>query len=72
MDKIEIAFADPKVDPIVVEADKTRIYEVISNLLTSLNLYRKEEVVVAMMVIVSVTALYSLYRYKVQPKIWER
>jgi signal transduction histidine kinase len=33
MDKIEIAFADPKVDPIVVEADKTRIYEVISNLL---------------------------------------
>ena len=34
-DEIEIAFADPKVDPIVVEADKIRIYEVISNLLTN-------------------------------------
>jgi signal transduction histidine kinase len=32
-DEIEIAFTDPKVDPIVVEADKIRIYEVISNLL---------------------------------------
>ena len=32
---IEIAFADPKVDPIVVEADKIRIYEVIANLLTN-------------------------------------
>jgi len=31
----EVAFADPKVDPIVVEADKIRIYEVISNLLTN-------------------------------------
>jgi two-component system sensor histidine kinase VicK len=31
----EITFADPKVDPIVVEADKIRIYEVISNLLTN-------------------------------------
>jgi signal transduction histidine kinase len=29
----EITFADPKIDPIVVEADKIRIYEVISNLL---------------------------------------
>jgi two-component system sensor histidine kinase VicK len=34
-DEIEIAFADPRVDPIVVEADKIRIYEVISNLLTN-------------------------------------
>ena len=34
-DEIEIPFADPRVDPIVVEADKTRIYEVISNLLTN-------------------------------------
>jgi two-component system sensor histidine kinase VicK len=34
-DEIEIAFTDPKVDPIVVEADKIRIYEVISNLLTN-------------------------------------
>jgi signal transduction histidine kinase len=34
-DDIEIAFADPKVDPIVVEADKIRIYEVIANLLTN-------------------------------------
>jgi two-component system sensor histidine kinase VicK len=34
-DEIEIAFADPKVDPIVVEADEIRIYEVISNLLTN-------------------------------------
>ena len=31
----EITFVDPKVDPIVVEADKIRIYEVISNLLTN-------------------------------------
>jgi signal transduction histidine kinase len=34
-DEIEIAFTDPKVDPMVVEADKIRIYEVISNLLTN-------------------------------------
>jgi signal transduction histidine kinase len=33
--EIEITFAEPKVDPIVVEADKTRIYEVISNLLVN-------------------------------------
>ena len=33
--EIEIAFVEPKVDPIVVEADKTRIYEVISNLLVN-------------------------------------
>src|SRR6188472_2718881 len=31
-ERIEITFAEPKVDPIVVEADKIRIYEVISNL----------------------------------------
>ena len=31
--QVEITFADPKLDPIVVEADKIRIYEVISNLL---------------------------------------
>jgi signal transduction histidine kinase len=30
---VEITFTDPKVDPIVVEADRIRIYEVISNLL---------------------------------------
>ena len=33
--KVEITFADPKLDPIVVEADKIRIYEVISNLLVN-------------------------------------
>lgn len=33
--QVEITFADPKVDPIVVEADKIRIYEVISNLLVN-------------------------------------
>jgi signal transduction histidine kinase len=33
--QVEIIFADPKVDPIVVEADKIRIYEVISNLLVN-------------------------------------
>jgi two-component system sensor histidine kinase VicK len=33
--EIEITFVEPKVDPIVVEADKIRIYEVISNLLTN-------------------------------------
>jgi signal transduction histidine kinase len=31
----DIAFADPKAGPIIVEADKIRIYEVISNLLTN-------------------------------------
>jgi signal transduction histidine kinase len=33
--RIEITFAEPKVDPIVVEADKMRIYEVISNLFSN-------------------------------------
>jgi signal transduction histidine kinase len=33
--EVQITVADPKVDPIVVEADKTRIYEVISNLLAN-------------------------------------
>jgi signal transduction histidine kinase len=33
--QVEITFANPKVDPIVVEADKIRIYEVISNLLVN-------------------------------------
>jgi signal transduction histidine kinase len=32
---IDIVFDEPKVDPIVVQADKIRIYEVISNLLTN-------------------------------------
>jgi signal transduction histidine kinase len=41
-DEIEIAFADPKVDPIVVEADKVRIYEVISNLLTNAAKFTKK------------------------------
>jgi two-component system sensor histidine kinase VicK len=31
----DITFADPKAGPIIVEADKIRIYEVISNLLTN-------------------------------------
>ena len=34
-DEVEISFNEPKVDPIVVEADKIRIYEVMSNLLTN-------------------------------------
>jgi two-component system, OmpR family, sensor histidine kinase VicK len=34
-DEIKISFDEPKIDPIVVEADKLRIYEVISNLLTN-------------------------------------
>ena len=33
--KVEITFADSKLDPTVVEADKIRIYEVISNLLVN-------------------------------------
>jgi signal transduction histidine kinase len=33
--EVEIIFAEPKVDPIIVEADRLRIYEVISNLLTN-------------------------------------
>jgi signal transduction histidine kinase len=32
-DEIEISFDEPNVDPVVVKADKIRIYEVISNLL---------------------------------------
>jgi two-component system sensor histidine kinase VicK len=32
-DEIEITFIEPKADPIFVEADKIRIYEVVSNLL---------------------------------------
>jgi signal transduction histidine kinase len=34
-DKIKIIFGEPKVDPIVVDADSIRIYQVISNLLTN-------------------------------------
>jgi two-component system, OmpR family, sensor histidine kinase VicK len=34
-DKIKISFDEPKVDPIVVDADSIRIYQVISNLLTN-------------------------------------
>jgi signal transduction histidine kinase len=34
-DVIQISFDNPKVDPIVVEADSIRIYQVISNLLTN-------------------------------------
>jgi signal transduction histidine kinase len=42
-DEIEITFAvDPKIDPIFVEADKVRIYEVISNLLTNAAKFTKK------------------------------
>ena len=41
-DEIEIIFAEPKVDPIFVEADKVRIYEVISNLLTNAAKFTKK------------------------------
>jgi signal transduction histidine kinase len=34
-DEIEITIVEPQMDPIIVEADKIRIYEVISNLLTN-------------------------------------
>ena len=34
-DEIEIILAKPKVDPVIVDADRIRIYEVISNLLTN-------------------------------------
>ena len=33
--KIEIIFLEPKVDPVIVEADRMRIYEVILNLLSN-------------------------------------
>jgi signal transduction histidine kinase len=33
--KIEIIFVEPKVDPVIVEADRMRIYEVILNLLSN-------------------------------------
>jgi signal transduction histidine kinase len=33
--KIEIIFVEPDVDPVIVEADKMRIYEVILNLLSN-------------------------------------
>jgi two-component system, OmpR family, sensor histidine kinase VicK len=42
-DGIEMAFIEPKTDPIFVEADKIRIYEVVSNLLiNSIKFSRKE------------------------------
>ena len=40
-DEIEITF-EPKIDPIFVEADKVRIYEVISNLLTNAAKFTKK------------------------------
>ncbi len=43
-DGIEIAFIEPKADPIFVEADKIRIYEVVSNLLiNAIKFSRKED-----------------------------
>ena len=33
--EVEIIFAEPNVDPVIVDADKIRIDEVISNLLTN-------------------------------------
>jgi signal transduction histidine kinase len=33
--KIEIIFVEPKVDPVIVEADRMRIYEVMLNLLSN-------------------------------------
>ena len=57
--QVEITFADPKLDPIFVEADKIRIYEVISNLLINAIKFteKNSSSSVAMMVIVSVRAL---------------
>ena len=40
-DEIEITF-EPKIDPIFIEADKVRIYEVISNLLTNAAKFTKK------------------------------
>jgi two-component system, OmpR family, sensor histidine kinase VicK len=43
-DGIEIAFLEPRADPIFVEADKIRIYEVVSNLLiNAIKFSRKED-----------------------------
>jgi two-component system, OmpR family, sensor histidine kinase VicK len=43
-DGIEITFIEPKADPIFVEADKIRIYEVVSNLLiNAIKFSRKED-----------------------------
>jgi signal transduction histidine kinase len=42
-DKIDIIFDNPKIDPIVVEADKLRIYEVISNLLVNAVKFTKKK-----------------------------
>jgi signal transduction histidine kinase len=40
---IQISFDDPKIDPILVEADKLRIYQVISNLLTNAVKFTKKK-----------------------------
>jgi signal transduction histidine kinase len=42
-DKIEISFDESKVGPIVVEADKLRIYQVISNLLINAVKFTKKK-----------------------------
>ncbi|MFL6358389.1 MAG: ATP-binding protein [Nitrososphaeraceae archaeon] len=42
-DEIKISFDEPKIDPIVVEADKLRIYEVISNLLVNAVKFTKKK-----------------------------
>ena len=42
-DGIEISFDEPKVDPIIVQADKIRIYEVMSNLLINAIKFAKKK-----------------------------
>jgi signal transduction histidine kinase len=42
-DETEITFVKPQIDPIIVEADKIRIYEVISNLLTNAIKFTKKK-----------------------------
>ena len=42
-DEIEITIVEPQMDPIIVEADKIRIYEVISNLLTNAIKFTKKK-----------------------------
>jgi signal transduction histidine kinase len=43
-DKIKITFDEPTMDPIVVQADKIRIYQVISNLLTNAIKFTKKSI----------------------------
>ena len=65
--KIEIIFVEPKVDPVIVEADRMRIYEVILNLLSNAIKFTKKAVQ-SMLISMAKGAIYSLYYYEIQSR----